>query len=227
MIQYVNSNNLFISLTPWVAIRKKCFAASWENFATTTLSRKPQHKTSCSVNNTKYKIVKDNTNFACASSKLWSVIVIICCSMSPMSLRVSWPFSVPSRPESPPSDRCCEAWWTELRTCMPVWPLMPSPRPLVGPLPVRGCCCNIVYRRTAATTASLLRSELQNPGWGDVRAAPPGGHRGRGSQKNLFWQNAHFNARSTHARTHARTGMYICMSIVLLVAVDSVLLIPL
>lgn len=81
------------------------------------------------------------THFACASSKLWSVIVIICCSMSPISLRVSCPFSVPSRPDSAPSGRCWEGWWTELSACIPGWPLTPSPRPLDGPLPVRGCCC--------------------------------------------------------------------------------------
>lgn len=89
------------------------------------------------------KIYKVVTNFACASSKLWSVMVIICCSMSPISLRVSCPFSVPSRPESPPSDRCWEGWWTALCAGIPGWPLMPSPRPLEGPFPVRGCCCNI------------------------------------------------------------------------------------
>ena len=83
-------------------------------------------------------------------------MVIICCSMSPISLRVSCPFSVPSRPESPPSDRCWEGWWTELSACIPGWPLMPSPRPLEGPLPVRGCCCNISERRTVATTAARL-----------------------------------------------------------------------
>lgn len=148
-------------------LRKLCYYDSVAQAAT--------QKPAVALITLKNKIVKDNTNFACASSKLWSVIVIICCSMSPMSLRVSWPFSVPSRPESPPSDRCCEAWWTEFRTCMPVWPLMPSPRPLLGPLPVRGCCCNIVYRRTAATTASLLRSRPQRTGWGAAPTAPSGG----------------------------------------------------
>uniref|UniRef100_A0A3Q2V890 G protein signaling modulator 3 n=1 Tax=Haplochromis burtoni TaxID=8153 RepID=A0A3Q2V890_HAPBU len=44
--------------------------------------------------------------------------------MSPISLRVSCPFSVPSRPDS-------------LSACIPGWPLTPSPRPLDGPLPVR------------------------------------------------------------------------------------------
>lgn len=106
-------------------------------------AKRQNKKNSCSVNNTKNKNIKVITNFACASSKLWSVMVIICCSMSPISLRVSCPFSVPSRPESPPSDRCWEGWWTELSACIPGWPLMPSPRPLEAPLPVRGCCCNI------------------------------------------------------------------------------------
>lgn len=86
------------------------------------------------------------TNFACASSKLWSVMVIICCSMSPMSLRLSCPFSEPSRPAgSPPSDRCWEGWWTVLSACIPGWPLMPSPRPLEAPLPVSGCCCCNIF----------------------------------------------------------------------------------
>lgn len=99
---------------------------------------KQPHITKAS-NTLKMKKRKKNlTNFACASSKLWSVMVMICCSMSPMSLRVSCPFS---GPESPPSDRCWEGWWAEVSACIPGWPLMPSPRPLEGPLPVRGCCC--------------------------------------------------------------------------------------
>lgn len=101
-------------------------------------------------------------------------MVIICCSMSPISLRVSCPFSVPSRPESPPSDRCWEAWWTELSACIPGWPLMPSPRPLEGPLPVRGCCCNIFARRTVATTAARLCSQAHTAkAWAAEEAPGP------------------------------------------------------
>uniref|UniRef100_A0A3P8W6I6 Uncharacterized protein n=1 Tax=Cynoglossus semilaevis TaxID=244447 RepID=A0A3P8W6I6_CYNSE len=69
-----------------------------------------------------------------------------------MSLRLSCPFSEPSRPAgSPPSDRCWEGWWTVLSACIPGWPLMPSPRPLEAPLPV-----SVVF----SSMTSLQREEF-------------------------------------------------------------------
>ncbi|TNN34491.1 hypothetical protein EYF80_055347 [Liparis tanakae] len=79
----------------------------------------PVHRLSCSHH--KCFVSFSRPHLACASSKLWSVMVMICCNMSPMScLRPS-----PSAP-AVPSCMCC---------ARPGCPAMPTPWECIN----RGC----------------------------------------------------------------------------------------